>query len=142
MSVTETVVLDYELKSPIERVWHALTDSATLTRWMLFKSNDFEPVVGQAFQFREASGWDSVVDCEVIEVDKPRRLSYSWVSVGESNLQHSTVVTWTLTEAEGGVTRLRLEQSGFRSDAKQEIGGARYGWTSMLDQLKGLLASE
>ena len=139
--MSETVALDFELKSPIERVWHALTDSATLSKWMLFKSNDFEPVVGRAFQFREASGWTGVVDCEVIEVDKPHRLSYTWVSGGEGNLPHSTVVTWTLTEAEGGVTRLHLEQSGFRSEAKQEIGGAKYGWMSMLDQLQSLLAS-
>ena len=108
---------------------------------MLFKSNDFKPVVGHAFQFREAPGWAGVVDCEVIEVDKPHRLSYTWVSGGEGNLRHSTVVTWTLTEAEGGVTRLHLEQSGFRSEAKQEIGGARYGWKNMLDELQSLLAA-
>ena len=47
----------------------------------------------------------------------------------------------TMTEAEGGVTRLRLEQSGFRSEAKQEIGGSKHGWMSMLDQLQNLLAS-
>lgn len=141
--MSETVVLDVELQSPIERVWNALTDSATLSRWMLFKSNDFQPVVGHVFQFREASGWDAAIDCEVLEVDKPHRLSYTWVSdqVGPSNLQQSTVVTWTLTEAEGGVTRLHLEQSGFASEAKQEIGGATYGWTSMLEELQSLLAS-
>jgi uncharacterized protein YndB with AHSA1/START domain len=138
--MTETVVLEVEVKSPIERVWHALTDSATLSKWMLFKSNDFKPVVGHAFQCREAPGWDGVVDCEVIEVDKPHRLSYTWASGGEGNLQHATVVTWTLTEAEDGVTRLHLEQRGFRSEAKQEIGGAKYGWMSMLDQLQSLLA--
>jgi len=139
--MSETVALDFELKSPIERVWHALTDSATLSKWMLFTSNDFRPVVGHAFQFREAPDWTGGVACEVIEVDKPHRLSYTWVSGGEGNLPHSTVVTWTLTEAEGGVTRLHLEQSGFRSEAKQEIGGAKYSWMSMLDQLQSLVAS-
>ncbi len=77
----------------------------------------------------------------MIEVNEPHRLSYSWVSGGESDLPHSTVVAWTLTEAEGGVTHLHLEQSGFRSEAKQEIGGAKYGWMSMLDQLQSLLVS-
>jgi uncharacterized protein YndB with AHSA1/START domain len=140
--MTETVLLDVELKSPIERVWHALTDSATLSKWMLFKSNDFQPVVGHSFQFREAPGFEGVIDCEVIEVTEPHKLSYTWVSdqVGPSNLQFSTVVTWTLTEADG-VTRLHLEQSGFPSGAGQEIGGAKYGWTSMLDQLQNLLTS-
>jgi len=140
--MSETVVLDFELKSPIERVWHALTDSTTLSKWMLFKTNDFKPVVGHAFQFREAPGWDGSIDCEVVEVEKPHRLSYTWVSEVETNQRHSTVVTWTLTEAEGGVTQLHLEQSGFQTGAKQEIGGAKYGWMSMLDQLQSLLASE
>lgn len=139
MSVT--VDLDYELKSPIERVWHALTDPAALSRWMMFEADGFKPVVGHAFQLRSTSGWSGVIDCEVTEVDEPRRLSYTWATGGVTEAGHSTVVTWTLTEAGGGVTRLRLEQSGFRPEAKQEIGGARYGWKNMLDQLQGVLAA-
>jgi uncharacterized protein YndB with AHSA1/START domain len=137
--MSETVELDFQVKSPIDRVWHALTDSAMLSRWMLFSSNDFKPVVGHAFQFRDAPGFDGSIDCEVIEVNEPHRLAFTWVTGGQGNQPHSTVVTWTLTEAEGGVTLLHLEQSGFRSEARQEIGGARYGWTRMLDQLQSLL---
>lgn len=138
--MSESVALDVELKSPIDRVWQALTDSATLSKWMMFRTNDFKPVVGHAFQFRDAPDYDGVIDGEVTEVDEPHRLSYTWVTAGQDDQPHSTVVTWTLTEAEGGVTRLHLEQSGFRSEARQEIGGARYGWMSMLDQLQSLLA--
>lgn len=137
--MSESVVLDVEMKSSIDRVWVALTDPDTLSRWMLFKTNDFKPVVGHAFQFRDSPGWDGVVDCEVTEVDEPHRLAYTWATGGQDGQQHTTVVTWTLTEAEGGVTQVHLEQSGFRSEAKQEIGGARYGWMAMLDQLQGLL---
>lgn len=142
--MSETVLLEFELKSPIERVWHAMTDSATLSKWMMFKSNDFQPVVGHAFQFRGAPGFEGTIDCEVLEVEEPHRLSYTWVSdqLGPSNLHQPTVVTWTLSEAEGGVTRLQLEQSGFHSAARQEIGGAKAGWTHMLDQLQELLAAE
>jgi uncharacterized protein YndB with AHSA1/START domain len=138
--MSETVVLDYELKSPIDRVWRALTDSATLSEWMMFKTNDFKPVVGHAFQFRDAPGYDGVIECEVTDVDEPHRLVYTWAAPGQDSLPHSTVVTWTLAEAEGGITQLHLEQSGFDPEAKQEIGGARYGWMSMLDQLRGILA--
>ena len=137
--MSETVELDVELRSPIERVWNALTDSATLSKWMLFKANDFRPVVGHTFQFRDAPGFEGAIDCEVTEVDEPHRLSYTWVTAGQDDQPHSTVVTWTLKEAEDGVTRLHLEQSGFRSEAKQEIGGARYGWMSMLDELQNVL---
>src|SRR5688572_531281 len=136
--MSETVVLDFEVNSPIERVWSALTDSDTLSKWMLFKTNDFQPVVGHAFQFKDAPGWDGIVDCEVLEVDEPHRLSYTWAGSGGNTPPQATVVTWTLAEADSGVTRLHLEQSGFRSEATQEIDGAKYGWNSMLDQLQSL----
>jgi uncharacterized protein YndB with AHSA1/START domain len=137
--MSESVVLDFEVKSPIERVWHALTDSATLSRWMLFKTNDFQPVVGHVFQFSESPGWDGVIDCEVTEVDEPHRLAYTWATAGVGDQPHTTIVTWTLTGDDNGITRLHLEQSGFRSGAKQEIGGAKASWKYMLDQLQEIL---
>lgn len=54
--MSETVSLDFELKSPIERVWHALTDPATLSQWTFFETNDFQPVVGHRFHFRGKQG--------------------------------------------------------------------------------------
>ena len=141
--MTETVIMDVEVRSPIDHVWNALTDPTMLSKWMLFKTNDFKPVIGHTFQFKDAAGFPGSINCEVTEVDEPHRLSYSWVSdqLGPSGLKHETVVTWTLTEAEAGVTRLHLEQSGFQSGGKQEIGGAKYGWKMMLDQLQEVLAA-
>lgn len=138
--MSETVALDVELRSPIERVWQALTDPATLSQWTFFDCEDFQPVAGHTFQFRgkAATGWTVSISCEVLEAEAPHRLSYTWAV--ESH-QHQTTVTWTLTAAEGGVTRLHLEQSGFAPEAKQEIGGARYGWTQMLQQLQSRLAA-
>jgi uncharacterized protein YndB with AHSA1/START domain len=139
MKMSESVVLNAELKSPIDRVWRAITDSATLSEWMMFKTNNFKPEVGHAFQFRDAPGYDGVIDCEVTEVDEPNTLAYTWSTMGEGDVPHTTVVTINLSEA-NGVTQLHLEQSGFRPDAKQETAGARYGWQMMLDQLQGVLA--
>lgn len=139
--MSESVVLDVEMQSPIDRVWQALTDSATLSKWMLFKTNDFKPVVGHTFQFKDAPYFEGVIDCEVTEVDEPNRLSYTWATEGVGGERHSTVVTWTLQEARDGVTQLHLEQSGFKSDAKQEIGGAKAGWKAQLDALQEVLAS-
>jgi uncharacterized protein YndB with AHSA1/START domain len=136
MNETVAVDLDVEMQSPIERVWNALTDPATLSRWMMFKTNDFQPVVGHTFQFRDAPGFPGAIDCKVTEVDEPNRLSYTWTTEGQGGVPHATVVSWTLTDAGDGATRLHLEQSGFRPGAKQEIGGAKYSWEMMLDQLQ------
>ena len=47
--MTDSVELDVELSSPIDRVWNALTDSAILSKWMMFKTNDFKPELGHTF---------------------------------------------------------------------------------------------
>ncbi|MCL8209205.1 MAG: SRPBCC domain-containing protein [Actinomycetia bacterium] len=138
--MNETLSLDFEVKSSIERVWDALTNSAMLSRWMFFEANNFQAVVGHKFQFRPKpeTGWPATVDCEVLEVDAPHRLSYTW-EVRE--ISHRTQITWTLTETQEGVTRIHLEQTGFARDAKQEMEGAKYGWTRQVGQLQALLAS-
>ncbi len=79
------VSLDFQFTSSIEQVWNALTDSDTLAKWIW--KNDFKPVVGHKFQFRAEPNewWDGIVDGEVLEVDEPNKLSYTWVSAGETH---------------------------------------------------------
>ncbi|MFL5807765.1 MAG: SRPBCC family protein [Roseiflexaceae bacterium] len=69
------------------------------------------PRVGHRFQFRTAPvpGFDGVVSCEVLEVDEPRRLSYTWQG---GWLRRPTVVTWTLEPVAEG-TRVLLDHNGF-----------------------------
>jgi uncharacterized protein YndB with AHSA1/START domain len=95
---------------PPERVWRALTNPQALAEWLM--PNDFQPRKGHKFQFRAKPqpGWRGVVDCEVLEVDAPRRLSYSWQGDADGPV---TRVTWTLEPTALG-TRLRLEHVGFR----------------------------
>lgn len=135
-----SVMLDVEIKSPVERVWRAITDSDTLSKWMMFKTNNFQPVVGHEFQLKDAPGYDGVIDCKVLEVNEPHQLAYTWQTLGQDDAAHNTVVTWTLTEAQSGITRLQLQQSGFRAEAKQEFAGAKAGWGYMLDALQQVLA--
>jgi uncharacterized protein YndB with AHSA1/START domain len=105
---------------PPAAVWRALTEPAALSAWLM--PNDFRPEVGHKFQFRVPKppiGWRGIVDCEVLVVDPPRRLSYTWL--GDPKYR-PTKVTWTLEPVEGG-TRLRLEHTGFRG-----IGGMFLRW--------------
>jgi uncharacterized protein YndB with AHSA1/START domain len=93
---------------PPERVWAALTRSEALAAWLM--PNDFAPRLGHRFQFRTkpGPGFDGIVNCEVLEIDPPRRLVYSWAGGGID-----TRVVWTLEQAGSG-TRLVLEHLGFR----------------------------
>jgi uncharacterized protein YndB with AHSA1/START domain len=77
-------------------------------QWLM--PNDFQPVVGHRFQFRTkpAPGFDGIVRCEVLEVDPPRRLAYTWTGGGID-----TKLIWTLARVAEG-TRLTLDHVGFR----------------------------
>lgn len=138
--MTDTVQIDYELKSPINSVWQAITDSETLSKWMMFKTNTFKPELGHAFQFSGAEGYDGVIECEVTELDEPHKLAYTWNTTGWDGQPHSTLVTITLAEGAEGVTNLHLEQSGFKPGAEQEFQGAQYAWQHQLEQLQSVLA--
>jgi uncharacterized protein YndB with AHSA1/START domain len=91
-----------------EQVWTALTDSAAIADWLM--PNDFRPVVGHRFNFttKPAPGFDGVVHCEVLAVEEPLHLAYSWRGGGID-----TVVSYRLAR-EGDSTRLVMEQDGFR----------------------------
>jgi uncharacterized protein YndB with AHSA1/START domain len=132
---SESLSFEFDLRHPPEKVWRALTDPVLLTEWLL-------PVVGlelrpgAAFTFRAPPqpGWDGTVSCRFLEIEPHRTLSYAWV-VGDLD----TVVTFTLTPTTSG-TRLSLVQTGFTTDQRQNLGGARYGWKMMGGRLVDLLA--
>ena len=137
---TKSIVVERVMPHQPEKVWRALTTSELIADWLM--KNDFQPVVGHRFQFRATPmpGWSGVTNCEVVEVDAPRRLAYSWGDGSESGSGLQTLVTWTLTPAEGG-TLVRMEHSGFRPDDEggyQAMGG---GWPRIVAGLERVSAT-
>jgi uncharacterized protein YndB with AHSA1/START domain len=93
---------------PPDRVWQAITDPEAISDWLM--PTDFAPRLGHKFQFRTKPqpGFNGIVDCEVIALDPPRRLSYTW-----KGGSIDTVVIFTLEPVPEG-TKLILEHKGFR----------------------------
>ena len=132
---TDSISFEFDLRHSPKKVWRALTDPTLLAEWLL-PAIDFKLEPGAAFTFKTQPypGWDGTVQCRILEIEEPRRISYAWVVV-----DLDTVVTFTLTPTESG-TRLSLVQSGFKPEQKQNFGGARYGWKMMGGKLVDLLA--
>ena len=126
------IVLEQSYPHPPERVWQALTDSAALAEWLM--PNDFEPRVGHKFQFRAKPmpGWRGFVECEVTEVDAPRRLAFTWL--GDKDWQTPTVVRWTLQPIDSG-TLLRLEHTNLQDPWGRALHAMfSQGWKKMLEE--------
>ncbi|MCP6758303.1 MAG: SRPBCC domain-containing protein [Fischerella sp. CENA71] len=98
---------------PPQRIWQVLTNRHTLAAWLM--ENDFEPRVGHKFRFLYSSipGLSESIDCEVIELDEPKRLSFTWQ---DSMMHRPSIVTWTLKPVDGG-TQLQLEHKRLSQQA-------------------------
>jgi uncharacterized protein YndB with AHSA1/START domain len=137
-ATTQSIVVEYELPRPPEKVWRALTEPALLAAWLM--ENDIRPVVGHRFTLRAQPmpGWDGVVHCEVLEVEPHRRLRYSWRG-GSDQLEGyggrlDTTVTFTLTPTASGGTLLRLEHDGFTPKNAFAFENMGKGWRGKLAQ--------
>lgn len=131
---TRSVVVEREFSHAPEKLWRALTQPHLMEEWLM--KNDFAPKVGHKFNLR--GEWGGVLNCEVLEIDTNRALSYTWDFAHEDQAYAlKSVVTFTLTPTGAG-THLRVEQAGFRTTQKQALGGALQGWTGMLEKLDGV----
>jgi uncharacterized protein YndB with AHSA1/START domain len=119
---------------PIERLWQALTDATTLAAWLM--ENDFEAKLGKRFTLRcsPPGGVSELIEAEVIELDPPHRMVWSWRDAGRNN--EVSRVSFDLC-AEGSGTRLVLRHSG---DSEDEQGGRLgRGWPVKLQTLRSAL---
>lgn len=135
---SRSVVIEREFPHAAEKLWRALTQPHLMQEWLM--KNDFAPQLGHKFKL--TGEWGGVLDCEVLEIEPHRTLSYTWDFVHEDAAYNlKSVVTFTLEPTATG-TRLRMEQTGFRPDQRQAFGGAHAGWKQFLDKLDVLLAKE
>ncbi len=108
------IVKEYPRPRPI--VWKALTDPDLVPLWTSTgrggRPEGFVPQVGTHFRFvgRPVPGWDGIVRCQILAVDEPALLRYTWRN---KEGDRPTTVTYRLDETPTG-TRLTWTHTGFR----------------------------
>jgi uncharacterized protein YndB with AHSA1/START domain len=92
------------------KVWRALTDPQLIERWGM-RSEGFSTAIGARFKFfgTPNRAWRGFIECQMLEVEEPSRLRYSWV---DNDGSKPTYVTWSLEPVLRG-TRLTFEHTGF-----------------------------
>jgi len=116
----------------VEDVWAALTRADALSAW-LNEMVGFEPEVGCRFQMRctRDDGSIDVYHCEVLELEPPRRMLWSWLLEQPGN-PSPTRVEYRLEPVPSG-TRLVVRHSGDRPD--EVAARFRQGWPTKLAAL-------
>ena len=146
-TATHDIVVDEVFPHALGTLWAVLTSGELMARWMM-EPTGFAPVKGTKFTFQTtpAGAWDGKIRCEVLEVKKNERFSYSWQGGDEGNSGYGskldTIVSWHLSATESG-TRLRLVHSGFvvpqNDTAYTNLGK---GWKTCLERVAGIAAEQ
>jgi uncharacterized protein YndB with AHSA1/START domain len=141
--IPNAIVVERKLPFPRERVWRSLTEPTLIAQWLM--PNTFAPVLGHRFTFqaRPVGDWDGVVECEVLEIEAPQRLRFSWHSGSHRSTTYGsrleTTMTWTLTAVEGG-SWLHMAHDGFRPGNEGAYVAMRLGWDSAMEGIERVTA--
>lgn len=146
MTDQDKVVSEIQIAAPPERVFQALTSAEELPKWF---TNEACPTRVWEMDVRRGGRWRSATQTgskvfngvsefrsggEILEVDPPRLLVYTWHANWHVDPSLVTIVRWELLEKDGG-TFLRVTHSKLESEpsARKDYAG---GWVGVLQNLK------
>lgn len=142
-----TLIIERLFDAPPEIVFEAWTKPEHLTKWwgpnnftLPFCELDFR--VGGRYRFcmRSPAGEDHWVWGEYKEIERPKRLSFTWNREdAEGNIWNSTTVRLTFADA-GGKTKFTLNQTLFDTTADRDDHNG--GWTQCLERLNSFVSSQ
>lgn len=127
------------IRAPREKVWDAVTKPEFTNRYF-YRSGASRPwKVGETQLFTEHGTNRLLVEGEIIEVDRPRRLVHGWIVHYDDELtaEGPSRVTYELEETDG-ITKLTVIHDDFPSGSKvyDNVAG---GWPYVLSGLKTLV---
>lgn len=137
----DTIVSEIDIAAPVERVFKAIAAPYEVRRRAPELSvYEMDTRVGGKWYLemrppRPYKGFDVIRhDGEILELDPPRLLVYTWTANFHHDPQRASVVRWELTPIKSG-THLKLTHSGLalEPEACKDYSG---GWPGVLDQLK------
>jgi uncharacterized protein YndB with AHSA1/START domain len=146
IATADAVATEIEIEAPAERVFRALTTGDELMLWFNnptcpAKVWEMDARVGGRYGYKSTKGTEVVngvseFEChgEILEMDPPRLLVYTWVANWHDDKSLRTVVRWELTPHRGG-THVKVTHSGL---AEEEAAGKDYsgGWPGVVEMLK------
>lgn len=138
MPKPEFVYVTY-IKTTPERLWEALTSSEFSRRYWFGTELRSDFKAGSPFAL--VMGGKPTDTGEILEADRPRRLSYTFKHELDDEMRKEGVTKLAFTlEPHGDLVKLTLVHEGFAKDSKL-LDGISKGWPAILSSLKSLLES-
>ena len=150
----DAVVSEVEIAAPPERVFQALTDTRQLIKWW---NSEKCPCEGWQMDARPGGKWRASFKVdqkaranysvsefdhtgEIMEIDPPRLLVYSWFANFHEDPSIRTTVRWELTATAQG-TKVKVTHSGLSKlpAARKDYAG---GWPGVVEQLKKFVETQ
>ncbi len=141
----DAVISEIEIAAPAERVFQALVNREQALQW---GTTDAFKVVAWEMDARPGGQWhftsvekNSAKEFEhhgeVLEVEPPRVLAYTWFANWHEDPLHRTAVRWELTPTPNG-THVKVTHSGL-AQLPSAATGYSQGWPGLLQDLKKFL---
>jgi uncharacterized protein YndB with AHSA1/START domain len=137
----DKIISEIEIAAPMERVFKAISDAEDIRRRSPHLSvYEMEARVGGKWRLemhvpKPHHGVTTIRHGgEILEVDPPRLLVYTWTANFHDNPKGQSIVRWELTPTKSG-THVKLTHSGLASEpaACKDYAG---GWPGVLQEIK------
>jgi uncharacterized protein YndB with AHSA1/START domain len=127
-------VFEIYIKATPDQVWEAITDPQTRAKYNFGASPVGGWEVGTRQQMKGADAGFVIGECDVLEVDPPRRLVHTLDAYfsDEARAEGTSRVTWELTPV-GDSCQVRIIHDQMREGACDQLYG---GWPMILSGLK------
>jgi len=130
------VVREVRIAAPADVVFAYFMDPARIVRW-IGEHAEIEPRVGGVFRVRMADG--NVTSGELVELDPPRRLAFTWGWEGGGPVPPGSSTVEVELTPDGDGTLVRLTHRGLPDEARalhQE------GWDRFLPALASVAGAQ
>ena len=137
----DTIISEIDISAPPDRVFRGICDPETVRRRAPhLHVFEMDLRVGGKWRLeirmpRPHHGVSIVKhDGEILEIDPPRLLVYTWFANFHDDPKHRSVVRWELTATKSG-THVKVTHSGLTAEpqARKDYAG---GWPGVLQEIK------
>jgi uncharacterized protein YndB with AHSA1/START domain len=140
---TPAVVVQRVLSAPPDVVFDEWLDAEGMAEWMCPRPArptriDLDPRLGGRYRIDiDDEGFELTITGEYLELDRPRRLRFTWACSAWEPTDLESVVTVTFEPHGDGHTVMTIHHAQL---PPKVVDDHRHGWTLIGDQLEGRLS--